>query len=366
MVQLPPSIPLQLLVVAVLAASRQQSPGDPEGPADPPPPIRVERRSVVMGTTLRVLVDGADRGAALAAAEAALAEVERLDRLLSTWDLESPLSGLNLAPVGEAVHPQPELLALLSEATAWAERTGGVFEPVVGALVDAWELRGAGVRPGAARLAGAIAATGPAAMLVSAQRGTVTRREPAAWIDSGGFGKGAALRSAGALLRARGVGSGLLDLGGQLLALGSDGPAGAPWTVEVAHPTDRRRSVAWLLLHDVSVATSGNSERAVAGAGEPLGHLLDPRSGRPAPVWGSVTVVAADPFVADVLSTALYVMGPEAGATWASQFPDVGVLFLEERDGALLPCWNSAMAGWLVALSGDHSDPGERWGRSCS
>jgi len=95
-------------------------------------------------------------------------------------------------------------------------------------------------------------------------------------------------------------------------------------------------------------------------AGRQVGHILDPRSGEAVPWWGSVTVVSADPLEADILSTALYVMGPEAGMAWARDLPDVGVLFLVEAGGELRQLHNQAMDSWLVeppASAGPCADP---------
>ena len=304
----------------------------------------IERFGVVMGTELRVEVAGADRSEALAAAEAALREIEQMDALLTTWNPGSPMSALNRAPVGAPTRADAKLIALLGEAERWAAHTGRAFDLTIGPLIDAWGLRRGGAR-----------------------RGALTRLHPAAWIDTGAFGKGAALRSARDSLRARGVRSALLDLGGQLLALDRDGVTGGPWRIRVAHPARRREPVATLLLTEVSVATSGNSERAATVDGEPIAHLIDARTGRPAPVWGSVTVVGPDPLVADVLSSALYVMGPAAGLAWVEALGEaagpVGALFLVERDGALVPCWNATMERWL-GPSFTAAAPAR--GRSCS
>ena len=140
---------------------------------------KVERERYLMGTLLRVRVFAADRTEALDAAEAAFAEVERLQRLISEWDPESALSGLNRASPGEASRPDPELFALLAEAEVWSAATEGAFEPAVGALVDAWDLRGAGRVPRADELAGALAAAGASAFTLDPAAGTVTRSSPA-------------------------------------------------------------------------------------------------------------------------------------------------------------------------------------------
>jgi thiamine biosynthesis lipoprotein len=107
--------------------------------------------------------------------------------------------------------------------------------------------------------------------------------------------------------------------------------------------------VARLEVHGVSVATSGVSERP--------GHLLDPRTGLAAPAWGSVTVVSPDPFEADVLSTALYVMGPERGLAWA-RAEGVAALFLATEDAGLRATWTEAIDAWLVDVSSDAAAAG--------
>jgi len=306
----------------------------------------VRRTVAVMGTWLRGEVAAPCAPAAVAALEAALAEVERVDALLSTWGPSTPLSRANRAPVGTPVPLPAEAAALLAEVGAWSGRTGGAFEPTVGALVDAWDLRGLGRIPTPDALAAARGRVGPAALVVDPAAATLTRLREGAWVDTGGFGKGAALRSAADTLRARGASRAFLDLGGQVLALAASGEE--PWRVAVAHPSHRQDTTAILLLRDASAATSGNSEQGLWVAGREVGHILDPRSGEPAPWWGSVTVVSADPLEADILSTALYVMGPEAGMAWARDLPDVGVLFLVEADGELLQLHNQAMDSWLV------------------
>lgn len=298
-----------------------------------------------MGTVLRAEVQAASSRAAGRALEAAASDVERLGALLSTWDVATPMSAVNHAPVGEPWVAPSELLALLAEAEAWARRTDRAFDPTVGALVDAWDLRGEGRRPEAGTLAAALAAVGPTSFSLDETACSVTRHAPEAWIDTGAFGKGAALRSAAATLRRNEVDRALLNLGGQILALA--GADQEPWTVAVAHPSRRDHAAARLRLADVSVATSGNSERGLVADGDSVGHILDPRTGQPVPLWGSVTVVSVDPLVADILSTALYVMGPETGLTWAEGQSDVGVLFLVETDGKIQTLHNQAMHRWL-------------------
>jgi thiamine biosynthesis lipoprotein len=302
-----------------------------------------------MGTPLRIEI-AAPPPAAAAASEDALAAIEGWEPVLSTWHGEAELARANRAPVGECVTISARLTEALAEAGAWVARTGGAFDPAIGSLVDAWDLRGAGRVPAPAELEAARAAAGW--HQVQLDPGPCFRRLDArTWLDSGGFGKGLALRTALDGLRARGHDA-LLDFGGQVAV------AGAPRDVTVAHPAARHRPAATISGVAGSAATSAQSERRVVVDGAAYGHLLDPRTGHPVPAWGSVTVVADDPFAADVLSTALFVLGPDAALAWAAGHPETGVLVLE--DGAAPRArWSAALDG-RVTLHHPFTHPGAR------
>jgi thiamine biosynthesis lipoprotein len=166
-----------------------------------------------MGTRFGIVVEAESQEHAETAAEAALAETERFDRLLSTWDSTSALSRVNGAPPDvPAPAPRP-LVALLAEARRWTQATEGAFGPTVGAMVDAWDLRGEGRRPTPSELRSALETSRPSMFCVDTAGGTVTRHDAAAWLDAGGFGKGAALRAALRLLEAQRISRAFLDLG---------------------------------------------------------------------------------------------------------------------------------------------------------
>lgn len=313
-----------------------------------PPPVWVEREAWLMGTTLHVRVAADDRASGIHAIEAAFREVRRLEGVLSTWTNESEISRVNRAAAGEEVLVSPELMHLLSEAAGWSSRTDGAFDPAVGALIDAWDLRGAGRQPTHRALAEALHATGVARFDLDGAGSRVRVPGRGAWLDTGGFGKGAALRAAERVLREHGVKSALLDFGGQVLALGVPTAEEVGWEIGVAHPSSRATEIAKIRVPSgYSVATTSQSERFVEVDGDRFGHVLDPRTGLPVPAWGSVTVVAPDPVTADVLSTALFVMGPEAGRRWAAERVE-GVLFLEVWCGEVEASWNEPFERYRI------------------
>jgi FAD:protein FMN transferase len=293
----------------------------------------VERHVAVMGTMLAIEIRATTREDALRASEAALSEIESAEALLSTWRADTPLARLNVAIPGVPVRVPLHLATALGDVLALADRVDHAFEPGVLPLVRAWGLRSGGRVPAPAELEAARRAASPGGFAVNVRASTVTRLRPDAAIDEGAWGKGWALDRAGAALRTAGA-SGFLDLGGQILAVGKQSRV-----IDVAHPRNRARTVLRLCLRDASASTSGNGERGLDTPAGRIGHLLDPKSGRPAPDFGSVTVIAPSAFLADVLSTALFVLGPEEGQALSERLRREGLahetIFLIDRGGSL-------------------------------
>lgn len=286
----------------------------------------VERQLYLMGTQLHLAVTAHSREQAEQAAEAAVRELEATERRLSTWREGSELASVNATPPERPVRLSPLLCAELSRALRWARLTGGAFDPTVGWLVRLYDLRGAGRWPSPGELEWARQRTGFAALLMAGCELTKGRE---VLLEEGGFGKGAGLKRALAATRPWAKAA-VLNLGGQVAFYG-------PEELEVAltHPQNRQHVVAFWRVPAGSVASSGNAERHRVVDRRVLGHLLDPRTGKPAANFGSVSVWAPDALDADCLSTALFVLGPHAGLEWLSHWPKVQAVFLILREGGL-------------------------------
>ena len=277
-------------------------------------PHQVERTVYLMGTLARFVAEARDRAAGLQRLERMVQIVEAAEAELSTWRDDSVLSRLNRQAIGVPRHVPEATCDLLDRLAAWHVATGGTFDPAVGLLVDAWGLRGSGPSPGGSRPEEA--ATGLRHIELDRAACTVARQAPVT-LDAGAFGKGEALD------RVRRADPGaesawLVDFGGQVAVSGPG--ADGPWPVDIAHPERRAEPLATLGLTGGSIATSGPSDRDLRlDDGRRIGHILDPRSGRPVLRSASVTVWHEQAFVADVLSTALYVMGADAGLAWARE-----------------------------------------------
>lgn len=266
----------------------------------------VDRRVLAMGAELRLRLEGAG---AMAGLERALAECTRIETECSTWNPQSTWSQLNAAE-GQPVHLDREWLTLLSQMKAWNHGTEGAFDPVLMALLRVWGVREGGRMPDAEAVLAASRASGPQLLELDDEAGTARLLDPEAGLEEGGFLKGYAMDRMRKVSKAE---TGWMDFGGDILAWGS------PYAASLPDPQHRDQPRLTLQLKNAALASSGVSERGR--------HILDPRNGQPCEAWGSTAVVTAEALTADVLSTALYVLGPEAGPTWA-ECHDVAAAFL--------------------------------------
>ena len=287
---------------------------------------RVERTVFLMGTLATFVVESPDRPSGVERLDAMVRLIEDTEADLSTWREDSLLSQLNQQPVGTWLNVTRPVCSVLNQVASWYEETGGAFDPAIGALIEAWSLRGDGRQPNAEELAAARARSVFHHVRIDSENCALFR-EVDVVIDAGGFGKGVALDRVRHAIRDE-PGSWLIDFGGQVAVSSNAGHGG--WSIAVAHPEFRDVPILELDLDEGSVATTGGSERDIVTANDVrLGHVIDPRTGQTVSRPGSVTVWQHDALVADMLSTALYVMDAQDAVRWseargiAAYFADV-------------------------------------------
>ncbi|HYM61561.1 MAG TPA: FAD:protein FMN transferase [Thermoanaerobaculia bacterium] len=284
----------------------------------------ISRARYLMGTVCEIAVP--QTPAAMAQIDAAFAEGKRIETAISTWTPESELSRLNSAPEATPATVSPELYELLQTAMGWCTATGGAFNPLVAPLIEAWAIRGDGAIPSARAIDDAVRRARRDNVSFG-ETNTIVRTNGAK-IEEGAFGKGYAIDRMLATLRERGATEALINFGGQI---GMSGTKAIE--VTIAHPERRSAPVVALTIDRGSLSTSSGSEKTFEIAGRRFSHLLDPRTGQALPPRGSASVLCDDALTADILSTALYVMGPEEGIRWAEEHR-VAALFLVPLTGA--------------------------------
>jgi thiamine biosynthesis lipoprotein len=302
-----------------------------------PPPPRPQRAgwhardAAIMGTAIHVELWCEDAPRAEAAIDAVMAEMHRIDAVMSTYKDTSELSRINREAARAPVPASAEVFSLLERAAHFSALSHGAFDITYASAGQLYDYRRR-VRPDDAALEAARAAIGWRHVLLDRAAQTVRFARDGVRIDLGGFAKGYAVDRGAAILARHGIRHGAVAAGGDSRMLGDR--RGRPWMVGVRHPRRAGELAALLPLEDVAVSTSGDYERYFDDGGERVHHLIDPRTGRSPQAVHSVTVIAPDGLTAEALSKTLFVLGPAAGLAIVESLPEVDAVVVDAA-GAL-------------------------------
>lgn len=295
------------------------------------------RQFFAMDTAMRLTVFGPQQEKA---ADAALAEVNRLEQLLSRTRPESQISLLNQ----RAGDPTPvgldrEVIALISASKGFSKETCGAFDITIAPVMDAWGFGQSGQEdayrvPSNQKLESLLSLVDADKLTLTTEGGALA--EVGMAVDLGAVAKGYAAGQLINLLKSFDVENALLELGGNITALGTH-PDGAPWKIAVRDPQDESAYLCVLPLRDATASTSGGYERFFEAGGKTYHHIIDPATGRPADTGLlSVTVISPNAARDDALSTALFVLGPEKALDLWRRSEEKFELILVKTDDSVL------------------------------
>ena len=329
-------------------------PAPVRGTADPAPPpaggggseatvpIRkdgtVYAESVLMGTRVSFNVwlppkrSAAEAGRAI---EAAFAEIERIDGVLSEWKPQTELSRLNRAARERRLDRyfvSDDLWAVLVEADRVSRISGGAFDVTFHGVGRLWSFEPGSRPPTPDAVARALASVGYSHVVLDPASKTVSTRRPGIQIGLGAIAKGYAVDRASKVLTDRGFRHHIVEAGGDTYVSGRKG--GRSWVVGVQDP-DGPGPVGVLEVEDRAVVTSGDYQRYFEFEGRRYAHILDPRTGYPVPedrAPRSVTVVGPSAMTADAFATAVAVLGTERGLELVEAQPDLEAVVIDRKD----------------------------------
>lgn len=272
-----------------------------------------QEQGYVFGTLVEVSVYGENEPRAKQAVSEVLQEFQRLHNMLHAWQ-PSELSALNAAfAKGESKAISPELAAILQDAALLSQQGQGLFNPAIGGLIRLWGFHSdefKAQQPEEIQIAQWLKMN-PQMSDITIEQGKARSSNQAVRLDLGGYAKGYALDRAAELLRKQGIHNALINIGGNVMALGTHGSRS--WRVGIQHPR-KPGPIATLELHDgEAIGTSGDYQRYFELNGERYCHVIDPRSGQPAQGVEAVTVLthgARAGVLSDATSKPLFVAGP--------------------------------------------------------
>ncbi len=312
------------------------------------------QQSYVFGTLVEVTVYGEPEDKARQVTDQVLRDFDAMHRAFHAWqpsDLERLNGLLAQARPGAPAQTEvsPELATMLKDATRLSELGGGLFNPAIGNLVRLWGFHSDSFEPHLpdAKAIENLVKAHPRLGDLAISGTHVTGTNPAVRLDLGGYAKGYALDKAAAYLRSQGVKNALINIGGNILALGDKG--GTPWRVGIQHPR-RAGALATLELKDgEAIGTSGDYQRFFEWNGKRYCHLIDPRTGWPADQTQAVTVIARGEHagtISDVASKPLFISGPGRWPELASRLGITDALFVGADGGISVTPSMAARLTW--------------------
>lgn len=283
---------------------------------------------LLMGTLVEVTVIG-NAEKAKVATEAILDEIKRIENLTSFHN-PSELTKINENAGKGPTKTNGELLNLVREAVRVARQTGGAFDPTVGALTRLWQFSGSGEPhlPPESQIKDALGKVGWDRVQINSEDETIFLPDLGMALDLGAIAKGYTLNRISEIVRKSGLTSALVNIGGDILAVGEKLP-GRPWLVGVEDPRNPRGIFAVAPLKDRVIVTSGDYERFFIKDGKRYHHIIDPRTGYPADKLRSCTIVGPIGATLQPAGTAAFVLGVEKGVEFIRSIEGAKALLID-------------------------------------
>jgi len=283
------------------------------------------REEAIMGTRCAVELWATDRAAGNAAIEAVLADMRRVDLLMSTYKPESEISRVNANAAREPVAVTAELFGLLQTAQQYSALSKGAFDITYASVGYLYDYR-QHFHPDEKTIAAALPSVDYRQLKLDPANRTVSFGKPGMRIDLGGIAKGYAVDRGIEILKARGFAHAMVNAGGDTRVSGDR--FGKPWIVGIRHP-DRKDEVALRIpLTDAAFSTSGDYERFFDEGGVRYHHIIDPKTGHSPHAVRSVTIIASNATRTDGLSKTVFILGPRDGLAFINSLPDADAIVI--------------------------------------
>ena len=296
-------------------------------------PIVYDRSLKLMGNRFQLSVVGEDEAWANVCIDAGVTEIQRIEKLLTTYNEESETAQINLLAGIRPVVVSEETFNIIQRSIRISRITQGAFDITYGSVDKRlWnfdtQLTTLPDKDTARKMARLINYRN---ILLDRANLTVMLREKGMRIGFGGIGKGYAAERAKQVMKTMGVQSGIVNASGDMTTWGLQ-PNGQPWTIGIVDPNAREKIFSYMNITDMAVATSGNYEKYILIDGKKYSHTINPKTGLPIRGIKSVTIISRNAEIADAMATPVMIMGIGPGLHMINQIKDIEAIVVDDDD----------------------------------
>lgn len=287
----------------------------------------------LMGNRFEISAVSEDETWAQARIDEAVAEIQRIEALFTTFNDKSQTNLINANAGISPVKVNREVFELVKRSLRISEVTQGAFDITYGSIDKSlWNFDTHMTSlpdPKTARQM--VRLINYRNVILDEAEGSVFLKEKGMRIGFGGIGKGYAAEMAKRLMIQRGVENGIVNASGDLTTWGAQ-PNGEPWTIGIAHPDAKEQPFSYFNISNISVATSGNYEKYVMIGGKKYSHTIDPKTGLPVSGIKSVTIICPNAEIADAMATPVTVMGVRVGLDLINQMQGMACVIIDDTN----------------------------------
>ena len=290
-----------------------------------------KRKLYMLGSPFEMTVVAKDTIQGNIYIDMAVAEVKRIENLISDWIPTTQISQVSKNSGIQPVKVDKEVYDLVERAIKVSQLTSGAFDISYASMDKIWKFDGSmKAMPTPEAIKQSVARIGYQKIVLDAKAQTIYLKEKGMKLGLGGIGQGYIADKIKDLLLSKGCTSGIVNVSGDINAWGYQ-TTGKPWTVAIVNPMNKNKVFATFPLENSSVETSGSYEKFVVFDGKRYSHIIDPRTGYPAQGVVSVSVFAKQTEIADALATGIFVLGVDVGLNLVNQLKGIGCIIVDDK-----------------------------------
>jgi thiamine biosynthesis lipoprotein len=292
-----------------------------------------------MGGRFDITIVAKDSLAAEKNIDTVIAEITRIENLISDWKPTSQVSEINQNAGIRPVKVDKEVFELTQRAIRFSEATNGSFDISFAAMDKIWKFDGSMTEmPSAEAIKKSVEKVGYKNIILDSVQSTIFLKLKGMKIGFGALGEGYATDKCRNIMLNKGIKAGIINGSGDMSTWGKQ-PNGKDWNIGITNPFDSEKLAAVVPIHNGAVTTSGSYEKFVVFDGQRYSHIINPATGYPATGLCSVTVFGPNAETANGLSTSLMVLGKTAGLLLLNTYPDYSCLMITD-DGKVVKSKN--------------------------